>query len=234
MKRILTTLSQKWPEYLLEMVVITAGIIGAFMLNQWKETNDDKEEAQLMLKQLRSNLVQDSVAIHESVQWMERYDSSVVDLQSFNGDIYHRVSMIPVINTTIHVSLNTAAFDLYTSSGKIELIPDSLSLRLQNHYLLYETWQADQDFFNETIEEGIRPLMTYHIITEETIQSAIAKKGNSMRQSDSQQYELFILDPQLHRYLMFQKIGGRVLGSHFRNGLKEIRNVIEQIDLVLN
>ena len=53
MKRILTTLSQKWPEYLLEMMVITAGILGAFVLNDWKEKRDDLIEEQRILTGLK-------------------------------------------------------------------------------------------------------------------------------------------------------------------------------------
>lgn len=53
MKRILTTLSQKWPEYLLEILVLIVGIYGAFALESWKEERSDKELELKMLLGLK-------------------------------------------------------------------------------------------------------------------------------------------------------------------------------------
>ena len=68
MKRILTTLSQKWPEYLLEMIVITAGIIGAFALNNWNERSISLNKEKLLLKAVHEEFTENRIQFQEVIQ----------------------------------------------------------------------------------------------------------------------------------------------------------------------
>ena len=68
MKRIIETFKQKWPNYLLEVIVIACGILLAFGLNNW---NDGRKRKQLeieILKGIRSDLLKDTIDINVNIR----------------------------------------------------------------------------------------------------------------------------------------------------------------------
>jgi hypothetical protein len=63
MKRIISVFKEKWPEYILEILVITIGILGAFALNNWNESQKSNRFEQEILTLIGENLTRDSASI---------------------------------------------------------------------------------------------------------------------------------------------------------------------------
>ena len=68
MKRILSTLAQKWPEYLLEILVLIIGIYGAFALESWNEERNESNQEQLILLQLQNEYQQNLQQLDQKIE----------------------------------------------------------------------------------------------------------------------------------------------------------------------
>lgn len=77
MKRILITLSQKWPEYLLEILVLIIGIYGAFALERWNDERVSRSQEQLYIERLISENEQDIVTLSNQVSSLRKGMESV-------------------------------------------------------------------------------------------------------------------------------------------------------------
>ena len=84
MKSILKTISQKWPEYLLEILVITIGILGAFGLSNWNENRKTSDLEREIIIQLRNDfqsslgdLKGDVSSLKQGVVSMERIEDYI-------------------------------------------------------------------------------------------------------------------------------------------------------------
>jgi len=75
MKKILETLKQKWAEYLLEIIVIMFGILGAFALNNWNEERKNRKLEIAYLKnvneEFKGNLIQFNQNLEEHLEIAE-------------------------------------------------------------------------------------------------------------------------------------------------------------------
>lgn len=122
-KRILTTLAQKWPEYLLEILVIIIGIYGAFALDSWNELRKQRIEERVLYSQL---LLDYEANLDQLLQKIELHRQCVKSGFAIHAAMDLQTADLDSLLTDISVLSIDATFDPIThdlsSSGKINLI----------------------------------------------------------------------------------------------------------------
>lgn len=132
MKKILETLKLKWAEYLLEVIVITLGILGAFTLNNWNEnrqTNNDERKVLLALKnEFTKNqaLIGEAVSSHKTIEDQAKELLEIIGPESILTDLEKFNSLLGAMTYPPRYNPSNAVLNTVISSGDLSLIQNDV------------------------------------------------------------------------------------------------------------
>lgn len=125
MKRILSTLSRKWPEYLIEAFVIIASILGAYALDSWNENYKDSEEERILLLDLKSdlektkrNFINDTIANWNGIRNMKKIEYFILEDKPYSSELDTCFGDLPAWKSPY---ITSSAYQALKSKG-IEII----------------------------------------------------------------------------------------------------------------
>lgn len=163
MKRIFTTFKKKWPEYILEILVITIGILGAFILNNWNENRKLENTAQVHKEVLIQDMKADLADLKELNSQMESNINSCMRLfrqfktldPADSNTSNYIVSLIIEHNFTP----NKTGFNALDNSGGLTLFDNDLQQRIREYYALTEKIIARENISNNFIRDKYEPMI---------------------------------------------------------------------------
>ena len=134
MKRIRITLAEKWPEYLIESVVIVASILGAYALDNWNEQRQREEKLNALFEKVKNEMIVDLRRLDEVNR---RNQAHIFDADSVLNRSINWRKPPPFIFSPKGNNLSLAALSMskssYTELIKIsEFIPEEYN-PLMNH-----------------------------------------------------------------------------------------------------
>jgi hypothetical protein len=157
LEAIVATLRHRWPEYVLEIVVIVFSISISFALDQWKERRHERELERLYLRTLSDNLASDVDALQGAISETrlvidkarklldESHASTPAPPAQIQGDI-RDIARRPSFFA------HDAAFADLRSSGNLRILHDfRLKNTLFDYYGLYESIKAKEASERESL-----------------------------------------------------------------------------------
>jgi hypothetical protein len=202
MKRILTTLSQKWPEYLLEILVLIIGIYGAFALEDWNDRRKVSQQEKGILLQIQNEYLENLSQLNQKIQIRNILLKNSVKILEIIDDPEN--SAPDSLIASLAFSMMAPTFDPISSdvitSGNIRLITNQ---RLKE---LLQKWSSDVIQLQEEekkwtimVVEQLLPLMNKMGITRYIPNRTYSQDGEKVRNLiliDSAQLAIQIIIPK--------------------------------------
>lgn len=163
-KKILSTLAQKWPEYLIEAIVIIVSILGAFALDNWNEYRKEKQTESKIISQLIDEYQVNLEQLNEKIEFRKSIISGALTMFELidNPETVSYDSLV----TTMSFLVNDPTFDpIYNdlaTTGSLRIISnESLKKNLS-------TWQSEvaalkemESAWQKVVEEQINPYFAH-------------------------------------------------------------------------
>ncbi len=145
MKRILSTLKEKWPEYILEILVLIIGIYGAFELSNYGENSNRKKAELEILKSCKTELMADLAEIKWNTEELQKSQKALsLILGVLENDGAYHDSLSSHFNYTLlpmHFVHSTSSFETAKARG-LDIISNA-DLRTK----LISLYDSQYDFF---------------------------------------------------------------------------------------
>lgn len=227
MKRIFTTLSQKWPEYLLEILVITAGVIGAFALNNWNENSKKQGQETEYLNELSRDLSKDLEDLEFNINWQEERLKSntavltyIIERREFTDSVGFHLSNILY---PVHFVSHTSAYEAIKNVG-IEIITND-SLR-REIVTLYDWYEKHLQYFETHDDHRVQydyllPVYLEHVKVHQPMM--MAEPIDKLAIQDSPSFYNVLTHNKFHREYMLEL---------YEDGLSRVVSLLKKIDQV--
>lgn len=236
MKKIFQTLMQKWPEYLLEVIVIVIGLLIAVQINNWNSDRKQELSALANITILKNNLLEDREELNVLYQ---KVDSTL----QFNDLLLKQIqTAIPINDYTsfylealvieYNFTSNTYGFEILNNTGDLSYLDSELQVAIMKYYALAEESIGREEISNTYIKNEYEPLFLENYV--KTLQNS-DNKYSVVR-------DFYRLDPRPaialdhESFLADRKLEGMIMARRYQIAIQKeaYEKALTQLEILLN